>query len=112
MNEAAERAALPHTQRSRFLRFSLRSLLLFVLFIGAVGLTIKNWDPWVLEHSFESAILSPQGTHVLVTLAAHDNSELTATLNEAEFDAVPVRPGETVAIDWSDGDIHPLADAA
>jgi putative spermidine/putrescine transport system ATP-binding protein len=53
-----------------------------------------------------------QGTHVQVTLAAYDAGELTATLNEAEFDAVPVRPGDSVAIDWSDRDVHRLSEAA
>jgi putative spermidine/putrescine transport system ATP-binding protein len=53
-----------------------------------------------------------QGTHVQVTLAAPEAGELTATLNEAEFDAVAVQPGQQVAIDWSDNDVHRLADAA
>jgi len=48
-----------------------------------------------------------QGTHISVTLAAQD-AELTATLNEAEFDAVAVQPGQEVAVDWSDNDIHRL----
>ena len=52
-----------------------------------------------------------QGTHVSVTLAALD-AELTATLNEAEFDAVAVQPGQEVAVDWSDNDIHRLSEAA
>jgi putative spermidine/putrescine transport system ATP-binding protein len=53
-----------------------------------------------------------QGTHIQVTLAAQDATELTATLNEAEFDAFAVRPGQQVAIDWSNIDIHRLSDAA
>jgi putative spermidine/putrescine transport system ATP-binding protein len=53
-----------------------------------------------------------QGTHVQVTLAAVDAGELTATLNEAEFDAGAVQPGQQVAIDWSDHDVHRLSDAA
>jgi putative spermidine/putrescine transport system ATP-binding protein len=53
-----------------------------------------------------------QGTHVQVTLAAADASELTATLDEAEFDAIALQPGQRVAIDWSDNDIHPLSEAA
>ena len=53
-----------------------------------------------------------QGTHVQVTLAAPDATELTATLNEAEYDAVAVQPGQQVAIDWSDRDVHRLSDAA
>jgi putative spermidine/putrescine transport system ATP-binding protein len=53
-----------------------------------------------------------QGTHVQVTLAGPDASELTATLNEAEFDAVAVHPGQQVAVDWSDQDIHRLSEAA
>jgi putative spermidine/putrescine transport system ATP-binding protein len=53
-----------------------------------------------------------QGTHVQVTLAAADAAELTATLDEAEFDAIALKPGQRVAIDWSDNDIHPLSEAA
>jgi putative spermidine/putrescine transport system ATP-binding protein len=53
-----------------------------------------------------------QGTHVQVTLAGPDAGELTATLNEAEFDAVAVHPGQQVAIDWGDRDIHRLSEAA
>ena len=53
-----------------------------------------------------------QGTHIQVTLAGPDESELTATLNEAEFDAVAVHPGQQVAIDWSDRDVHRLSEAA
>jgi putative spermidine/putrescine transport system ATP-binding protein len=51
-----------------------------------------------------------QGTHLQITLAAPDATELTATLSEAEYDALPVRPGETAAIDWSDHDVHRLSD--
>jgi putative spermidine/putrescine transport system ATP-binding protein len=53
-----------------------------------------------------------QGTHVQVTLASVDAAELTATLDEAEFDAIALKPGQRVAIDWSDNDIHPLSEAA
>jgi putative spermidine/putrescine transport system ATP-binding protein len=53
-----------------------------------------------------------QGTHIQVTLAAPDESELTATLNEAEFDAAAVHPGQQVAINWSDRDVHRLSEAA
>jgi putative spermidine/putrescine transport system ATP-binding protein len=53
-----------------------------------------------------------QGTHVQVTLATADATELTATLDEAEFDAIALKPGQRVAIDWSDNDIHPLSEAA
>src|SRR5271169_1275467 len=53
-----------------------------------------------------------QGTHVQVTLDAQGAGELTATLNEAEFDAFTVHPEQQVAIDWSDLDVHRLSDAA
>jgi putative spermidine/putrescine transport system ATP-binding protein len=53
-----------------------------------------------------------QGTHVQVTLAAQGAGELTATLNEAEFDAAAVHPGQQVAVDWSDHDSHRLSEAA
>jgi len=50
-----------------------------------------------------------QGTHLQITLAAPDATELTATLSEAEYDATPVNPGETAAVDWSDRDVHRLS---
>ena len=50
-----------------------------------------------------------QGTHLQVTLAAPDQSDLTALMNEAEFDAVPLKPGDTLAVDWSEHDIHRLS---
>jgi putative spermidine/putrescine transport system ATP-binding protein len=53
-----------------------------------------------------------QGTHVQVTLAAQGVGELTAKLNEAEFDAAEVHPGQQVAVDWSDHDSHRLSEAA
>ncbi len=53
-----------------------------------------------------------QGTHVQVTLDADGAGELTATLNEAEFDAFTVHPEQQVAIDWNDHDVHRLSDAA
>ena len=30
-------------------------------------------------------------------------------MNEAEFDAVPLKPGDTLAVDWSEHDIHRLS---
>jgi putative spermidine/putrescine transport system ATP-binding protein len=51
-----------------------------------------------------------QGTHLQITLAAADATELTATLSEAEYDATPVHPGETAAVDWSDRDVHRLSE--
>jgi putative spermidine/putrescine transport system ATP-binding protein len=53
-----------------------------------------------------------QGTHLQITLAAPDATELTATLSEAEYDATPVSPGETAAVDWSDRDVHRLSTGA
>jgi putative spermidine/putrescine transport system ATP-binding protein len=53
-----------------------------------------------------------QGTHLQITLAAPDATELTATLSEAEYDATPVNPGETAAVDWSDRDVHRLSEGA
>jgi putative spermidine/putrescine transport system ATP-binding protein len=50
-----------------------------------------------------------QGTHLQITLAAPDATELTATLSEAEYDATPVNPGEAAAVDWSDRDVHRLS---
>jgi putative spermidine/putrescine transport system ATP-binding protein len=53
-----------------------------------------------------------QGTHHQVTLAAPAISDLTAILNDAEFDAVAPRLGEPMIVDWNDRDIHPLSGAA
>jgi len=50
-----------------------------------------------------------QGTHLQITLAAPDATELTAMLSEAEYDSTPVRPGETAVVDWSDRDVHRLS---
>jgi putative spermidine/putrescine transport system ATP-binding protein len=50
-----------------------------------------------------------QGTHVQVTLHRPDAGELTATLNETEFDAMAMHAGQEVAVDWSDRDAHRLA---
>src|ERR1700760_3698157 len=46
------------------------------------------------------------GPHVQGTIAAADPTELPATLDEAAFDAIALKPGEPVAIDWNDNDIH------
>jgi putative spermidine/putrescine transport system ATP-binding protein len=53
-----------------------------------------------------------QGSHVQVGLAADFASELTANLSEATFDAEPFNPGDTVAVSWSEADIHRLGTAA
>jgi len=50
-----------------------------------------------------------QGTHLQVTLTADTQDELTALVNEAEFDAVAPRPGDTLALDWREQDIHRLS---
>jgi putative spermidine/putrescine transport system ATP-binding protein len=57
-------------------------------------------------------VVEYQGTHVQVLLAARGAGELTARLDEAEFDLAPVHPGQQVAVDWSDHDAHRLAEAA
>jgi putative spermidine/putrescine transport system ATP-binding protein len=53
-----------------------------------------------------------QGMHLQIKLAAPDATELTATLSEAEYDSMPVRPGETAVVDWSDRDAHRLSESA
>ncbi len=50
-----------------------------------------------------------QGINLQVTLLAADATELTATLSEAEYDAAPMRPGETAIVDWNDRDIHAVS---
>lgn len=49
-----------------------------------------------------------RGSHLQITLAAPDATDLTAIMGEAEFDAAPVAPGATVGVDWSDHDVHHL----
>jgi putative spermidine/putrescine transport system ATP-binding protein len=53
-----------------------------------------------------------QGTHIQVTLRGTADSELTVMLNEADFDAFALSPGQEVAVDWSDQDSHRLSEAA
>jgi len=50
-----------------------------------------------------------QGTHHQVTLAAPGDGDLTAILSEEQFDSVAPRPGDGMALDWSDRDVHPLS---
>jgi len=48
-----------------------------------------------------------QGTHHQVTLQS--GSELTAILTEDEFASIAPRPGDGMAVDWNDRDVHPLS---
>ena len=48
--------------------------------------------------------------HLVIRSIVHDLTIFGAS--EAEFDAVAVQPGQQVAIDWSDRDVHRLSDAA
>jgi putative spermidine/putrescine transport system ATP-binding protein len=53
-----------------------------------------------------------QGTYVQVSLAPQGESpdtQWTATVNDAEFDASPYAPGETVYVSWQPGAAHALA---
>ncbi|WP_085314343.1 ABC transporter ATP-binding protein [Derxia lacustris] len=50
-----------------------------------------------------------QGVHVLVTLDAPGNQELTAMVDEASYYAAPLQPGEAVTLSWSGSDAHRLA---
>ena len=52
-----------------------------------------------------------QGTFVQLTLDGAGR-EITATLDEPTFDALPFQPGDPVAVSWSQGDVHSLASAA
>jgi putative spermidine/putrescine transport system ATP-binding protein len=51
-----------------------------------------------------------RGTHLQITLAAPDATELTALVSEAEFHAAPLVAGETVAVDWNPQDAHRLSE--
>jgi putative spermidine/putrescine transport system ATP-binding protein len=53
-----------------------------------------------------------QGTYVQVGLESDQARDLTAHLSEAAFDALPLSPGDAVAVSWSDADIHRLAPVA
>ena len=50
-----------------------------------------------------------QGTHVLVSLDAAANPELTAMLSEQSFDARPFNVGDRVAVSWGETDVHRLS---
>ena len=62
---------------------------------------------------FEAVVRSVeyQGTFVQLTLDGA-GTEITATLDEPSFDAMPFRPGDPVAVSWREADVHRLADAA
>ena len=49
-----------------------------------------------------------QGTYIQVTLDGQGR-EITATVDEPTFDALPLEPGDPVAVSWAEQDIHPLA---
>ena len=49
-----------------------------------------------------------QGTYIQVTLDGQGR-EITATVDEPTFDALPLEPGDSVAVSWAEQDIHPLA---
>ena len=53
-----------------------------------------------------------QGTHHQVTLSAPTEGDLTAILDDDEFDAIAAKPGDSLIVDWSDRDIHSLSGAA
>ncbi len=48
-----------------------------------------------------------QGTFIQLLLDGR-GSEITATLDEPTFDAMPLQPGDPVAVSWSRDDIHRL----
>jgi putative spermidine/putrescine transport system ATP-binding protein len=52
-----------------------------------------------------------QGTYVQVNIAPQEatDSQWTVTLSDDDFDAQPLRPGETVFVSWGDGEAHALA---
>ena len=51
-----------------------------------------------------------QGTFIQLTLDGA-GSEITATLDEPTFDAMPFQPGDPVAVSWNEADVHRLATA-
>jgi putative spermidine/putrescine transport system ATP-binding protein len=53
-----------------------------------------------------------QGTHVNLALEAGSLRELAAVVGDAEFDAAPIEPGQTVTLHWRDQDVHSLSPGA
>jgi len=49
------------------------------------------------------------GINLQIALSAADDTELTVISSESDFDAAPVRPGETAVLDWSERDVHVLS---
>ena len=49
-----------------------------------------------------------QGTFVQLAVEGDGGRELSATLDEPTFDAMPLQPGDPVAVSWSRNDIHRL----
>jgi putative spermidine/putrescine transport system ATP-binding protein len=52
-----------------------------------------------------------QGTHYQVALENGETADLTATVSDAAFAAMPLSIGENVAIQWADEDVHALSPA-
>ncbi len=52
-----------------------------------------------------------QGTHVQVSLTPTDpvDAPWVVTLADAQFDAQPLQPGETVVVSWAPDEAHALA---
>ena len=53
-----------------------------------------------------------QGTYVQISLMPHGEtaeSQWTATVGDKDFDAAPLRPGETVYVSWAAAEAHPVA---
>src|ERR1043165_5724826 len=67
----------PRKRRSRFLRFSLRTLLCFALLAGSIGLLVRNWAPWGLELRLENPGLSPDKKRAVVTSVRNNASIVT-----------------------------------
>src|ERR1700745_3544808 len=93
-------------------------------FIGSHNVILTNGGPIAVRadrlklrpaadktQQFKATVSSVeyQGTSLQIPLAAPDATELTAIMGEAEFDAAPVEPGATVAVAWSDHDVHHLS---
>jgi len=49
------------------------------------------------------------GINLQIALSAADDTELTVISSESDFDAAPVKPGETAELDWSEHDVHVLS---
>ena len=50
-----------------------------------------------------------QGTHYQIALDQSENPDLSARVSDEDFAAAPLAPGDDVALQWADEDVHALS---